>query len=202
MFVLKWINLSNYTYWVSRLRVSPKYNWQLFVVFVFFVWRWYPFPNGALVDQLTFTPKKFMSQSFLSHFHFGSFRGGSKHKLCWLFFSWKWVGFVHLRILTPSRLSVTPKYFISFYIFGKVCAMYSLSKISVMNNTGLKYVPDCRHFQSSWLIFTLIKISQLLYFMCQFLLWSIPMFGVLAVCFNFSLPNLSICPSIQIKSAD
>ena len=200
---MKWINLSSYTYWVSRLRVTPKYNWQLFVVFVFFCMEVISIPKWGTCGSANIYPQEiYVTIFFVTVFILDHFEEVWSIKLCWPFFPWKWVGFVRLCILTPSGLSVTPKYFISFYIFGKVCAMYSLSKISVMNNTGLKYVPDCRHFQSSWLIFTLVKISQLLYFMCQFLLWSIPMFGVLAVCVNFSLPNLSICPSIQIKSAD
>ena len=40
-----------------------------------------------------------------------------------------------------------PNIFVSFYIFGNVYAMYSLSKISAMSNTGLNYIPNRGHFR-------------------------------------------------------
>lgn len=58
MFVLKWINLSNYTYWVSRLRVSPKYNWQLFVVFVFFCMEVISIPKWGTCGSANIYPQK------------------------------------------------------------------------------------------------------------------------------------------------
>ena len=70
MFVLKWINLSNYTYWVSRLRVSPKYNWQLFVVFVFFCMEVISIPKWGTCGSANIYPQKIYVTIFFVTFSF------------------------------------------------------------------------------------------------------------------------------------